>query len=64
MKDLLGQGTFGQVAKCWVPETDSYVAVKVIKNHTAYYRQALVEVSILSMVNDAENIALNIYYYY
>jgi len=28
------------------------VAVKVIKNQTAYYRQALVEVSILTMVNE------------
>lgn len=51
VKDLLGQGTFGQVARCWIPESDSYVAVKVIKNHTAYYRQALVEVSILTMLN-------------
>lgn len=50
MKDLLGQGTFGQVAKCWVSETDNYVAIKIIKNQPAYYRQALVEVSILSMV--------------
>lgn len=52
VKDLLGHGTFGQVAKCWVPESDSFVAVKVIKNHAAYYRQALVEVSILTMVNE------------
>ncbi|ONK73738.1 uncharacterized protein A4U43_C04F34750 [Asparagus officinalis] len=51
VKDLLGHGTFGQVVKCWVPESDSYVAVKVIKNHAAYYRQALVEVSILTTLN-------------
>ncbi|KAG0474245.1 hypothetical protein HPP92_013931 [Vanilla planifolia] len=50
VKDLLGQGTFGQVAKCWVSETDSYVAVKIIKNQPAYYQQALVEVSILTML--------------
>ncbi|KAJ6799573.1 dual specificity protein kinase YAK1 [Iris pallida] len=52
VKDILGQGTFGQVAKCWVSETDSYVAVKVIKNNLAYHRQALVEFSILTMLNE------------
>uniref|UniRef100_A0A0D6R4L1 Protein kinase domain-containing protein n=1 Tax=Araucaria cunninghamii TaxID=56994 RepID=A0A0D6R4L1_ARACU len=51
VKDLLGQGTFGQVAKCWVPEMNNFVAVKVIKNQPAYYHQALVEISILNMLN-------------
>ncbi|XP_062147446.1 dual specificity protein kinase YAK1 homolog [Alnus glutinosa] len=51
VKDVLGHGTFGQVAKCWVAETKSFVAVKIIKNHPAYYQQALVEVSILTMLN-------------
>ncbi|KAJ4953097.1 hypothetical protein NE237_029929 [Protea cynaroides] len=51
VKDVLGQGTFGQVAKCWVSETNSYVAVKIIKNQPAYYQQALVEVSILTTLN-------------
>lgn len=50
VKDLLGHGTFGQVAKCWVAETNSFVAVKIIKNQPAYYQQALVEVSILTLV--------------
>ncbi|TYH45480.1 hypothetical protein ES332_D11G268000v1 [Gossypium tomentosum] len=51
VKDVLGHGTFGQVAKCWVPETSSFVAVKIIKNQPAYYQQALVEVSILTTLN-------------
>nr|XP_012462557.1 unnamed protein product [Gossypium raimondii] len=51
VKDVLGHGTFGQVAKCWVPETSSFVAVKIIKNQPAYYQQALVEVSILTTIN-------------
>ncbi|XP_051138035.1 dual specificity protein kinase YAK1 homolog isoform X2 [Andrographis paniculata] len=51
VKDILGHGTFGQVAKCWVSETNSYVAVKIIKNLPAYYHQALVEVSILTTLN-------------
>lgn len=50
-KDVLGHGTFGQVAKCWVAETNSFVAVKIIKNLPAYYQQALVEVSILTTLN-------------
>jgi len=51
VKDILGHGTFGQVAKCWVPETNSFVAVKIIKNQPAYYQQAWVEVSILTTVS-------------
>ncbi|XP_022861584.1 dual specificity protein kinase YAK1 homolog [Olea europaea var. sylvestris] len=51
IKDMLGHGTFGQVAKCWVAETNSFVAVKIIKNLPAYYQQALVEVSILTTLN-------------
>lgn len=51
IKDILGHGTFGQVAKCWVAETNSFIAVKVIKNQPAYYQQALVEVSILTTLN-------------
>ncbi|XP_039030188.1 dual specificity protein kinase YAK1 homolog isoform X1 [Hibiscus syriacus] len=51
VKDVLGHGTFGQVAKCWVPETSSFVAVKIIKSQPAYYQQALVEVSILATLN-------------
>ncbi|PWA81219.1 YAK1-like protein [Artemisia annua] len=51
VKDMLGQGTFGQVCKCWVAELDRFVAVKIIKNQPAYYQQALVEVSILTTLN-------------
>ncbi|XP_068635359.1 dual specificity protein kinase YAK1 homolog [Aristolochia californica] len=51
VKDILGQGTFGQVVKCQVSETDSHVAVKVIKNQDAYTQQALVEVHILGLLN-------------
>uniref|UniRef100_A0A5B7A0F1 Putative ATP binding protein isoform 1 n=1 Tax=Davidia involucrata TaxID=16924 RepID=A0A5B7A0F1_DAVIN len=51
VKDILGHGTFGQVAKCWVAETNGFVAVKIIKNQPAYYQQALVEVSVLTTLN-------------
>lgn len=58
VKDMLGQGTFGQVVKCWRDDTNDFAAVKVIKNQPAYYHQALVEVGIVEMLNtrfDAED---------
>ncbi|XP_076954255.1 dual specificity protein kinase YAK1 homolog [Bidens hawaiensis] len=69
VKDMLGQGTFGQVAKCWVAELGRFVAVKVIKNQPAYYQQALVEVSILTTLNkkfdpDDKNHIVRIYDYF
>lgn len=51
IKDMLGQGTFGQVVKCVCEETMETAAVKVIKNQPAYYHQALVEISIIRMLN-------------
>lgn len=50
VKDLVGSGTFGQVAKCFTEETNEFVAVKVIKNLPAYYTQARFEIGILHMV--------------
>ncbi|KAJ0411981.1 hypothetical protein ATCC90586_009938 [Pythium insidiosum] len=49
--DLLGQGTFGQVFRCQHAETKEIVAVKVIRNHPSYYKQALVEVQITNLLN-------------
>ncbi|KAL6652088.1 hypothetical protein ACP70R_011013 [Stipagrostis hirtigluma subsp. patula] len=51
VKEMLGQGTFGQVVKCWDTETNDYVAVKVIKNQPAFYHQAISEVSLLKSLN-------------
>ncbi|KAL6843767.1 hypothetical protein ACP4OV_026338 [Aristida adscensionis] len=51
VKEMLGQGTFGQVVKCWDTETNDYVAVKVIKNQPAFYHQAIMEVSLLRSLN-------------
>jgi hypothetical protein len=42
--EMLGQGTFGQVAACYSDAQGASVAVKVIKNQPAYYHQARVEV--------------------
>lgn len=49
--DVLGQGTFGQVVKCQNLKTQEVVAVKVIKNKTAYFNQSMMEVSVLDLLN-------------
>ncbi|RCH91349.1 dual specificity protein kinase yak1 [Rhizopus stolonifer] len=49
--DMLGAGTFGQVARCRNRETDELVAIKVIKNKPAYTKQSLIEVEILNHLN-------------
>ena len=50
--DVLGQGTFGQVVKCQNLKTQEVVAVKVVKNRTAYFNQSMMEVSVLDLVRD------------
>lgn len=39
VKEMLGQGTFGQVVRCTLQDTQENLAVKVIKNQTAFYHQ-------------------------
>lgn len=51
--DVLGQGTFGQVVKCQNLKTQEVVAVKVVKNRTAYFNQSMMEVSVLDLVSRA-----------
>lgn len=50
---MLGHGTFGQVVKAKVLAPDSYnrpVAVKILKNKQAFFKQGMLEVGVLSMV--------------
>lgn len=49
--DVLGQGTFGQVVKCQNTKSQEVVAVKVVKNRTAYFNQSMMEVSVLDLLN-------------
>lgn len=56
--DVLGQGTFGQVVKCQNLKTQEVVAVKVIKNRTAYFNQSMMEVSVLDLVGFVSSIVL------
>lgn len=48
---MLGQGTFGQVVKCWDEVNHRIVAVKVLKNKASYFRQGLLEIGILTAIN-------------
>lgn len=50
--DILGHGTFGQVAKCQNMVTKDIIAVKVIKSKPAYLKQSMMEVSILDHLNN------------
>ncbi|KAI8330453.1 kinase-like domain-containing protein [Chlamydoabsidia padenii] len=49
--EILGSGTFGQVAKCRNSITGDLVAVKVIKNKPAYLKQSTIEVETLKQLN-------------
>jgi dual specificity protein kinase YAK1 len=57
--DVLGQGTFGQVVKCQNLKTQEVVAVKVVKNRTAYFNQSMMEVSVLDLVRPSCNVFLD-----
>ncbi|KAF9370823.1 hypothetical protein CPB97_002434, partial [Podila verticillata] len=49
--DMLGKGSFGQVAKCYDHKTGEYVAIKIIRNKKRFHCQAVVEVKILNNLN-------------
>ena len=50
--DILGKGSFGQVARCVDHKTGGLVAIKIIRNKKRFHQQALVEVEILQKLRD------------
>ncbi|KAL9649567.1 hypothetical protein ABK040_003245 [Willaertia magna] len=54
VKDLLGQGTFGQVVRCEDLITKQHVAVKVIKNRPEYLKQSMIEINILDELQEID----------
>ncbi|ELP85682.1 serine/threonine protein kinase ppk15, putative [Entamoeba invadens IP1] len=49
---VLGHGSFGQVLKCLDMNTGLFVALKVLRNRSAYFRQGMLEIAILELLND------------
>lgn len=52
--EFLGQGTFGQVAKCINKANNEIVAIKIIKNQVSYYNQGKSEIRILRKLNEKD----------
>ena len=50
--DVLGKGSFGQVARCVDHKTGDLLAIKIIRNKKRFHQQALVEVNILQKLKE------------
>ena len=50
--DILGKGSFGQVARCIDHKTGGLMAIKIIRNKKRFHQQALVEVDILQRLRE------------
>ncbi|KAI8333144.1 kinase-like domain-containing protein [Chlamydoabsidia padenii] len=68
--DVLGQGSFGQVVKCFDHKTGATVAIKLIRNKKRFHAQALTEIKILRNLVDWDpedkhhNIRMTDYFYF
>lgn len=50
IKKLLGQGTFGKVVKAYDHQTNSFVAIKIIKSIRKYREASKIELRVLTML--------------
>jgi len=51
---VLGKGSFGQVCEAFDRETNTRVAIKIIKNKSAFRTQARIEVELLEAIEAAD----------
>lgn len=58
IKGLLGKGSFGQVCEAYDRERQCKVAIKIIKNKTAFRNQAKIEIELLEAIrkSDADDV--------
>ncbi len=54
VKVVLGKGSFGQVAEAVDQVENKKVAVKIIKNKTAFRNQAKIEIKLLQELNERD----------
>lgn len=54
IKGLLGKGSFGQVAEAFDRTENKRVAIKIIKNKTAFRNQAKIEIKLLELMATAD----------
>lgn len=59
IRDQLGKGSFGQVAKAYDTSEKQDVAIKIIKNKRAFRDQARIEIRLLEMMNSQESESRN-----
>ena len=50
--DILGKGSFGQVAKVYDHKKKNECAIKIINGHEKFYNQALVEIQLLKHIRE------------
>lgn len=59
IQSLLGQGTFAQVFQCIHLQSGKLVAIKIVKNKTAYTRQAAVEIDVFRALTKKQEKAVS-----
>ncbi len=52
IKDILGTGVSGQAFKVFCPNTNNYLALKIIKNNDLFRIRSLFEIKIMKTLND------------
>lgn len=54
LKNILGQGVFANVVQAQDNQTNTQVAIKIVRNNDLMYKTSLKEISILNEINEAD----------